>query len=666
MIVAGRSQYIMKKKNKSKAKILIALIVIMLAAIAASVWWLGQRGEELNETDAHETALAAAKMAAEGAGHVLPSEDVIISVDAARHVYSHRGSAGDNEHTFAAYDAAIEAGSFYIEQDLVISSDGVLYVAHDLNTYLMTGRGANYSNLTSEEIDQIRTRAGNNILRMSDVFDRYGRDVRYVIELKTSGTDMIEAFEKIIDEYEYQDIVTVQSEDTDVLKTLEEKYPDMPKLFVCKSWNSMLGCLDMPYVDIVSVRKASNLMTEKSCTRVHDAGKVFSVWTLNSESEIRQAIELGVDTYFTDNTELAINLEKELRCKVKMPRTSAFLFAASDYQIEPGWQTPADNLTGILKKVAEDGKSPDNVIYCGDYTNDPELYDYQLAPDDSIAEIRDIVASECSYVDQDDMIFVQGNHDKLTDAISASGLHEYDDYLVYVVNTESDFPWKQGRDTAFRDRVVRASEEMKKCFDELIAAGETRPVFVAAHVPLHFTGRTSSLHGSGDNMYASYIFNVVNKAAEDLDIVYFTGHNHNKGWDCYMGGSCIFRAPGDTLLIPDAGENTESTDTFTEQEIHFTYMNAGYTGYYMNCGQGEDYEQYRAADETLTGTVCEITPSKIIISRYSADGVHQLRGEGEGDPYKGGIDSGLIDSSYYTEALESPYTIERKAGPDQN
>lgn len=650
----------MKKKRKAKRNILIVLILVMLAAVAASFWWLGQRGEDLNEAESLRIAQTIAQTAGSAAEEALPSEEAMIDAEAAMHVYSHRGSAGDNEHTFEAYDAAIEAGSHYIEQDLVISSDGVLYVAHDLNTFLMTGRGADYSDLTSEEIDQIQTRAGNNILRMSDVFDRYGRDVRYVIELKASGDDIIEAFGSMIDSYGYQDIVTVQSEDTDVLQVLEEKYPDMPKLYLCKSWDSLLGCLDMPYVDIVSVRKDSNLMTEKSCTRVHDSGKVFSAWTLNSEEDIRRAIELGVDTYFTDDTALAIRLEKELRCKIKMPRKSAFLFAASDFQVEPGWQTPADNLTGILRSVNADGKSPDNVIICGDYTNDPELYDYQLSPDDSIAEIRRIVSEECSYADQEDMIFIQGNHDKLTGEISASGLHEYDDYLIYVLNSENDFPWKQGRDAAFRERVIRASEEMKTCFDSLTASGETRPVFIACHVPLHFSGRTSSLHGSGDNMFSQYIFDVVNSAAEDLDIVYFTGHDHNKGWDCYLGGSCIFKAPGDTILIPDAGDNTSSTDSFTEQKLNFTYMNAGYLGYYMNCGQGEDPGQYRAADETLTGTVCEITPEEIIITRYSAEGVHQLRGQGEGDPYKGGIDSGLIGSEYYSTALDSPFVITRR------
>lgn len=343
------------------------------------------------------------------------------------------------------------------------------------------------------------------------------------------------------------------------------------------------------------------------------------------------------------------------------PGPSEVLFFASDYQGMGGWDAPADTLTGILSKVKEDGKEPTNVIYCGDYTNDSNLHDYQLSPDASIEEIRSIVASECSNVKNEDMIFEQGNHDQLTDEISESGLHEYDNYLVYVLNTQYDFPWKQGRDTAFKDRVINASEEMKACFDELIAKGEERPVFIAGHVPLHFTARTSSRHSTGDNMYASYIFNVVNEASKSLDVVYLFGHNHSKGWDCYLGGSCVYKGIGDGILIPDAGDNTVNTDRYTEETLNFTYMNAGYTGYYMNCGPGENPDAYAAADNTLTATVCEIMQDEIIITRYSTEGMHSIGSNGEGNPYKGGIDEDLIGSEYYSTQKSSPVHIVRQA-----
>ncbi len=352
----------------------------------------------------------------------------------------------------------------------------------------------------------------------------------------------------------------------------------------------------------------------------------------------------------------------------------ATLFFASDYQAEPGFDAPADTLRSILAAARTDGKDIEKVIICGDYTNDAVLHDYQLSPDESITEIRGIVADECPALaaerdagdpdGSEGIFFVQGNHDKMTEQISPSGLYEYDDYLIYVLNTEEDFPWKQGKKSGCLAKVSKSSEAMKECFDKLIEKGETRPVFIAGHVPLHFTARTSSRHTTGDNLYSSLIFDVVNDAANDLDIVYMFGHNHSKGWDCYMGGSSVYKAPGDTILIPSFNEYKVDTDTYTKETLRFTYMNAGYVGYYMNCAPAEydadDPGRYAAADSALTGTVCEIYEDRVVITRYDISGQHDLGHEGEADPYKGGIDAGLIPESEYSVGTRSPQNIERK------
>ncbi len=340
------------------------------------------------------------------------------------------------------------------------------------------------------------------------------------------------------------------------------------------------------------------------------------------------------------------------------------LFFVSDYQYENGWDQPSDTLTDVMDAVKADGKTIDMTVVCGDYSNIAGKYDYQIDPDESVKEIKDIFTSAYSDLEDEDMLFVQGNHDQMTSLLAESGLHEYDDYLVYVLNTEKDFPWSQGKTQGCLAKVTAASEEMKKCFDELISDGETRPVFIAGHVPLHFTARTSSKHHTGDNMYSSLIFNVVNDAAKSLDIIYLYGHNHSKGWDCYMGGSSVFKEKGDTILIPEYNEINISTDKYSAETLNFTYLNAGYTGYYMNCGpddlNGNDGQpdKYDAADETLTGTTFEIYKDSIVITRYSADGVHELGHEGEANPYKNGIDKDLISSEYYGEETESPQELE--------
>ena len=340
------------------------------------------------------------------------------------------------------------------------------------------------------------------------------------------------------------------------------------------------------------------------------------------------------------------------------------LFFASDYQIVDGLDTPQQTLTKVMESAIEDGKDPDGIILCGDYTNDRKLHDYQLSPEDSIEEIRDVAEELCPDVEDDEMIFVQGNHDRLTESITGSGLHEYDDYLVYVLNTENDFPWKQGKEAGCLDKVKKSSKKLRRCLRELAEQGETRPVIIAGHVPLHFTARTSSRHVTGDNLYSSLIFDVVNNSGKMLDIVYFFGHNHSKGWDCYMGGGSVYKGVGDTLLVPAFAEDDVNTDEFTEERLNFTYLNAGYVGYYMNCGPEEvdngTADQYHAADEALTGTVCEIYPDRLVLTRYDADGVHSLGSDGEADPYKGFIDAGLIGEEYYGRATDSPQEVQRK------
>ena len=168
----------------------------MLVLVVAAAAWILHRGQALNEAREQEVAAKAAELEAqqkaeEEAAAAKEAEEAAI----ASHVYPHRGSAGPEEHSFKAYDAALEAGARYVDVDIVISSDGVLYVSHDTNALRMTGYNGMYEYMSSETIDGLTTEAGNKVLRLSEVFDKYGRDVTYLIELKPNSDACIEAFE---------------------------------------------------------------------------------------------------------------------------------------------------------------------------------------------------------------------------------------------------------------------------------------------------------------------------------------------------------------------------------------------------------------------------------------------------------------------------------------
>lgn len=311
------------EKRKANKKTLITLIIIMLLLVVAALAWILHMGKADKpaakpETTQEEQAAQEdeQKKAEEEAALKKKTEDEKI----ASHVYSHRGSAGPEEHSFKAYDAAIEAGSINIEQDVVMSSDGVLYVSHDLNAVTMTGYNGMYEYISSETIDGLKTEAGNKILRLSEVFDHYGKDINYIIELKDNSDKCLLAFEQLVDESGLSDVITVQSMKAETLEILDKKYPDMPKLFVCWNQGDFDYVLDKPYVDIISVRAEveTGILTESNCKAAHEAGKKFSAWTLDTEDSIKKAIDMGVDTYFTNDTPLALRLEREYGLEKRM------------------------------------------------------------------------------------------------------------------------------------------------------------------------------------------------------------------------------------------------------------------------------------------------------------------------------------------------------------
>lgn len=227
------------------------------------------------------------------------------------HIYSHRGGAEGiaEEHSMAAYDYAVSCGSFNIEQDIVVSADGTLYVSHDLSPYRMTGTDRLYSDMTDDEIDSLRTHGGGSIIKLSDVFDRYGSDVNYIVELKDGGA--VGAFADMVREYAYEDIVVAQCFEPEVLRELEDIFPDMKKLYLCYTQSDVDAGLAADYADIVSAPAAC--MNESNCEAAHERGKEFNVWTLDSDEQIETAIRLGVDSYFTNYTKRAFELEREFR-----------------------------------------------------------------------------------------------------------------------------------------------------------------------------------------------------------------------------------------------------------------------------------------------------------------------------------------------------------------
>ena len=329
------------------------------------------------------------------------------------------------------------------------------------------------------------------------------------------------------------------------------------------------------------------------------------------------------------------------------------VIACSDFQY-PGTNGQGDDEGGaqivknILNVIKNNGiTNADGFICAGDYS-----YGYSTNADTLKTHLDYLKnAVESIYGLDLNEVYVQGNHDQVTpdpnkNGLSKSGAHDTNAYGVYVIN-EDDYMWASNAShssTSYSGMsaeaiVKQTAANLKTYLDAKTAEKYDKPIFVVSHLPLHYSMRTVR---DGDCKYARYIFDELNTAGKNgLNIIFMYGHDHSHGWDNYLGGACVYLAKNDSIYIA----KTQGDElTCTKEELNFTYLNAGFTGYYESWG----------ADSTLSMTAFQIYSDKVVISRYSADGKCDLKSAGAWNGEYSDIDLGY---PLYSNVVKSPATI---------
>ena len=327
---------------------------------------------------------------------------------------------------------------------------------------------------------------------------------------------------------------------------------------------------------------------------------------------------------------------------------TVYVLAGGDFQEAGDHANSADNVTNILAQVSQKYGTMDGFLFIGDY--DCETHDSAPETAKGITALMGAVQGSYSNLNDESSVLVQGNHDYMDSRIDATGGHEFGGYSAYVLN-EDDYPNGGGSQAG----IQTLANNLKTWLNNKIGEGYSAPIFIVSHLPLAYTPRTVT---QGDAKYAKYIFDVLNDAGKNgLNIIFMHGHDHAYGPDNYMGGEAIYLPVGDKICIAEAG----STSAWTEETLNFTYMNAGYTGYYSDA---YTYVTNAGADK-LTMTVFAITDNQVTVERYSEDGLYNLKSAGYDGSYSNtSVDNVSLGLPKYSNVYASPQTIELQAAAD--
>ena len=234
-------------------------------------------------------------------------------------IIGHRGASGyAPEHTFPSYDLAKGFGVDYLEQDLQMTSDGVLVVMHDPRLDRTTSGTGDVIAHTLEQIKELDAGAwfnakfaGTQVPTLREVFERYGKDANYYIETKNpeEAPGMEEKLLELIREFELRDgaverwQVLIQSFSRDSLLKIKQMDPQLPLIqLIEKEFSS--AQIQQRLHDIrnyaVGIGPSRISVDRALVDAVHETGLHIHPYTVNDEAEMRRLFDLGVDGMFSD------------------------------------------------------------------------------------------------------------------------------------------------------------------------------------------------------------------------------------------------------------------------------------------------------------------------------------------------------------------------------
>lgn len=310
-----------------------------------------------------------------------------------------------------------------------------------------------------------------------------------------------------------------------------------------------------------------------------------------------------------------------LLCLLPMASVSAaekeiILLAGSDFQVASHNTARVEQ---VLNTLAIHGiTKADRAFFCGDYTlNSVDENQGQSAY--GISTLKRLFTP----IVGKNMTFVQGNHDpEDTVGLSKAGNNDPASmkYGAYVIHEDQylQYNWDHSRPI-----VEKTATDLEKYLDEKVRVGWDKPIFILSHVGLHWGNRTIK---EGSAIHGELLVDVLNEAGKKgLNIIFLYGHDHSGGIADFMGGSAIYLKKGDTMEVCTGQKKEHRTHT-----LAFTYMNAGYIGYYSTDAAD--------CDATITMSVFRIKGNEVIITRYSGDfntkdyGIHNLKSAGVWHP----------------------------------
>ena len=251
---------------------------------------------------------------------------------------AHRGASGyAPEHTFYAYDKAHkEFNADYIELDLQMTKDGNLIAMHVEDVERTTGNKGRVEDYTTKELKQMdvgswfnkkypkyakKEYKGAKIPTLEEILDRYGDNANYYIE--TKSPDVYPGMEeKLLHSLEKHNLlsnqklnkgqVVIQSFSQESLLKVANMNNQIPLVqLVDENKLSTFNSEDLKFISSYAIGVGPDYsdLDEQMVQKLHNYNLKVHPYTVNTEKDMQQMFNIGVDGVFSNYIDNYIKLK---------------------------------------------------------------------------------------------------------------------------------------------------------------------------------------------------------------------------------------------------------------------------------------------------------------------------------------------------------------------
>lgn len=254
-------------------------------------------------------------------------------------VTAHRGdSKYYPENSILAFRSAVELGVDVIETDVHISSDGVIFVWHDDDTYKLDGKKTPVNKRIWSDLQELDlgfiyidsdgkrpfSSKGIKLVKFEELLMEFP-NTRFNVDLKDKKGDLVKGFFQLLEKYSAYDRVVVASFHSDNLKAIRKlssrvitSYGQsevlhrviLEKLNLLRLFSRFIPMF--PVIQVPVEQGPITIVTRRFIKILHKRGVKIQVWTINNEDEMRDLFKLGVDGVMTDDPRLLLSVVKKV------------------------------------------------------------------------------------------------------------------------------------------------------------------------------------------------------------------------------------------------------------------------------------------------------------------------------------------------------------------